>query len=183
MKPSHSIQWSLLILLAVLCLSVAFPSGVVEAASLAQDPPPNNEEGEIGVIAEKRVEIRYVRTQRFFEREQREYDRAVEALPKLEERIITLGEKGKDTSALEVIMPQLEGGLDEVYASLDKANAKLMQAEGFDQDGQVVDMDAARETLNAVSEDLDDAHMRLKNLMYDLRKAYRAFRDAISITP
>ena len=100
MKPNHSIQWNLLILLAVLCLSAAFPSGVVEAASLAQDPPPNNEAGEFGVIAKKRVEIRYTRTQRFLEREQREYERAVEALPKLEERINTLQEKGTDTTVL-----------------------------------------------------------------------------------
>ncbi|NMC52840.1 MAG: hypothetical protein GYA48_04320 [Chloroflexi bacterium] len=178
MQKKNRIQWMLLTLLAVVCVSAVYPSGVVQASSLTQDPPPSSEEGAFGKIAEKRLEIRYARAQRFLEREQREYDRAVESLPKLEERIATMQENGKDTSALEAMLPELESGLAEVSTLLEQASAVLSTADGFDNEGQVVDMDAARETLNAANADLDDAHMRLKNLMYDLRKAYRAFREA-----
>lgn len=179
MKTKISIQWMLLTVIVALFFSAILPSGVVNAATLEQDPPPSgSSESDYGKIAEKRVEIRYTRTQRFLEREQRELARALEALPKLEERINTLKEKGKDTAALETILPELTSGLEAVSASIDKASEIFEQGAGFDADGKVTDISAAREMLSEVNSELDDAHIGLKNLMYELRKAYRAFREA-----
>jgi len=96
-------------------------------------------------------------------------DTAGQAADLAEEFIQAEQAKGYDTAALEAALAEWRAGIDEAQAMADKA--------GCDENGQVVDPEQARDTLEQANRAMQDATQTLRLARQDFRQALRDYRQ------
>jgi exonuclease VII small subunit len=83
---------------------------------------------------------------------------------------------GKDTAALEAALAAFNQAIASSEANNASAGALLANPAGFDADGQVVDANAALQTLRDAGRLLRQAHLTLTQATLDLRIALQTYR-------
>ena len=86
-------------------------------------------------------------------------------------------EKGKDTADLESALKAFNQSISEAETSHAEAASLLESPEGFDESGQVVDREAARNTVREAGQALRQTHWSLTNATLELRLAIQAYRS------
>jgi hypothetical protein len=85
---------------------------------------------------------------------------------------------GNDTSALETALAEAVAKLDEAQALHDTAAQILEEKAGFDDDGNVVDPQQARDTLKNAGRAMRDAAQILREARQEFRQAFREYRQS-----
>ena len=88
---------------------------------------------------------------------------------RLESRIETLTENGKDASGLQTILDTFQENVAAVQSAYDDLGAIVEEHTGFDDDGAVVDESLAVYTLRQLAEGLLDVHQLGENARFELR--------------
>lgn len=95
-----------------------------------------------------------------------------------EEFILDEQAAGHDTSELEMALDELQAKAGEAQALHDEAAQILDQKAGFDENGEVVDPQIARDTLQEAHRTLRDANQTLRQARQDFRQAMRDYRQS-----
>jgi hypothetical protein len=95
-----------------------------------------------------------------------------------EEFIADEQEKGFDTSELEAALNTLRRQIEEAQSLNDSADRVLADKAGFDEEGQVVDPQQARDTLATAHRSIRDAGETLRRAHQDFRQAFRDYRQS-----
>ena len=105
-------------------------------------------------------------------------DNALAAADLMEEIIADEKVKGNDTSELEAALADARANLAEAQASHDTAAQILDKKAGFDDEGNVVDAQQARDTLKEAGRAMRDAAQILRDTQQDFREALRDYRQS-----
>lgn len=151
--------------------ALALPSGSV-AAQGTEPPAPAIEEAQAKQT--ERLEKAYKAEQRLLEVQAKRIVGTAERIKNLEERIAKLKNSGKDTTALEAALQNFQNAVGEAQKTHDEAAAILKTHAGFDTEGMVTDIKAARETVSTAEKLLKAAHQHLRQALRDLLKGIRA---------
>jgi len=65
----------------------------------------------------------------------------------------------------------------EAEQAIDAANSLLLSHEGFDDDGQVIDMDLARDTVHALEENITSARVNIMDAIRGVVEGLREYRE------
>jgi hypothetical protein len=103
---------------------------------------------------------------------------AREAAADAQERIDELKAEGKDTARIEAALAAFNGGIEAAQSSWNTARSILSAGAGFDDKGQVIDQEQARETVRSAGRALQDTGRILRRAAADFRHAARQFRQA-----
>jgi hypothetical protein len=87
-------------------------------------------------------------------------------------------EKGFDTGELAAALDTLRSQIEEAQALNDSADRVLADKAGFDETGQVVDPQQARDTLESARRSMRDAGETLHRAHQDFRQALRDYRQS-----
>jgi hypothetical protein len=85
---------------------------------------------------------------------------------------------GHDTSELEIALGELQDKAGEAQALHDEAVQILDEKAGFDENGEVVDQQLARNTLQESHRTMQDANQTLRRARQDFRQAMRDYRQS-----
>jgi hypothetical protein len=88
---------------------------------------------------------------------------------RLERRIETLAENGKDATGLQTILDTFQKNVAAVQFAYDDLSAIIGEHAGFDDDGAVVDKSLAVYTLRQMGESLLDVHQLGEDARFELR--------------
>ncbi len=130
--------------------------------------------------AERGLYLEYLlqRQQLWLTGQQNHLDQAREFVAITQPFIDELKAKGKDTSALETALANLNSQIQAAQVSHDTAKQILETKAGFDANGKVTDPEQARETLQSARQSMLEAHQTLKQAIQDFRQVAREFRQA-----
>ena len=95
----------------------------------------------------------------------------------IEEFIQDEQDKGFDTSALEAALNELQAKIGEAQTLHAAAAQTLDEKAGFDENGEVVDPQQARDTLENAHHSMQDARQTLLRAQQDFRQALRDYRQ------
>lgn len=104
-------------------------------------------------------------------------DNAGDAAVLLRELIADEQADGHDTSILEAALDAFESSRGTAQDLRDTAAQILDDKPGFDDDGKVVDPQAARETIKSARETMNEARKTMHEARKDLREAMREYRQ------
>ena len=104
-------------------------------------------------------------------------DNAGEAAVLLQELIADEQADGHDTSILEAALDAFESSRGTAQSLRNTAAQILDDKVGFDDEGKVVDPQAARETLKSGRETMNEARKTMREARQDLREAMREYRQ------
>ena len=166
MKALNVMTKSLLGIMGVLLLAGVW---VMPAAAAGPEPP----ERDFSRL-EYLLKLSLIRA----EAQQDRLDTAGEVADVAEEFIADEQEKGFDTSELEAALDTLRSQIAEAQALNDSADQVLAQKAGFDEKGQVVDPQQARDTLETAGRSMRDAGETLHRAHQDFRQAFRDYRQS-----
>lgn len=178
-KILKTISFSLMLALFIGGIALAFPAGTAAAATLADTTPPPTSGGQNSGQAKNsypRMERAYQQELRVLGRQANILERGEKITGKAEEIISKLKSNGKDTSVLDSALTQLKKDLVEAGKVHDKASTLLITHAGFDQNGKVVDLIQAKQTLVSARDNLKAFRSILLNSLGDVRKAIQDFR-------
>lgn len=85
--------------------------------------------------------------------------------------------KGNDTTALEAALAALRAKIDEAQGFADTAASVLDAKAGFDDEGQVVDAQEARDTIKEASQAIRAGNEALRTGRRDFRQAMQQYRQ------
>jgi hypothetical protein len=105
-------------------------------------------------------------------------DNARAATDLVEEFIADEKAAGHDTSALEAALADARAKLDEAQGFHDTAAQILAEKAGFDDDGNVIDPQQARDTLKNAHRAMQDANQILLEARRDFRRAFQDYRQS-----
>jgi ElaB/YqjD/DUF883 family membrane-anchored ribosome-binding protein len=105
-------------------------------------------------------------------------DNARAAADLAEEYIADEQAAGYDTSALEAALADARAKLDEAQGFHDTAAQILEEKAGFDDEGNVVDPQQARDTLKNARQAMQDANQSLLEARRDFRRALQDYRQS-----
>jgi len=103
---------------------------------------------------------------------------AREAAADAQDRIDELKAEGKDTAGIEAALATFNAGIEAAQSSWNTASTILSAGAGFDDNGQVIDQEQARETVRSAGQALQDTGRTLRRAAADFRHAARQFRQA-----
>jgi len=103
---------------------------------------------------------------------------AREAAADAQERIDEVKSEGKDTAEIEAALATFNAGIEAAQSSWNTASSILSIGAGFDDNGQVIDQEQARETVRSAGQALQDTGRVLRRAAADFRHAARQFRQA-----
>jgi hypothetical protein len=104
-------------------------------------------------------------------------DNAGEAAVLLQELIADEQADGHDTSILDEALDAFQSSRGTAQDLRDTAAQILNDKVGFDDEGKVVDPQAARETLKSARETMNEARKTMREARQDLREAMREYRQ------
>lgn len=159
----------------------AIPAQAVWAADSAQEPPPSFEDQgnpprlpRFQQFALSRI---FHRQQRILAREENNLSRADRLASGLEEHIGRLKDQGKDVSALEDALTNFRGQLAAARQAHERAMALVQQHSGFDEQGRVVNIAQARDTVQQVGKEIAQFRQAMRDGLRELRAAWREYRQ------
>ena len=126
----------------------------------------------------KRLEAVFKAEQKWLSIQQEHLNKAGEFADKVQTFIDEQKAKGRDTSALEAALSAFNQQVAAAQGKHDNAASILSAHAGFDENGQVTNREAARETVKSAHEALANARKTLRQAERDLRKAFREWRQA-----
>ena len=103
---------------------------------------------------------------------------AREAAADAQERIDELKTGGKGTVGIEASLATFNAGIEAAQSSWNVASRILSAGAGFDDNGQVLDQEQARETVRSAGQAIQDTGRILRRAAADFRHAARQFRQA-----
>lgn len=130
------------------------------------------EEPTISPWTEGSLERRYAGQQADLTKTQADIDFGFAVVTIAEDLISDLEALGQDPSPLQEALDAYIAGLNEAQAELDEAAAIIEGNEGFDDEGNLIDVEAARDTM-------DDARFRLTGATLEYAQANLDFNEAI----
>jgi predicted nuclease with TOPRIM domain len=107
--------------------------------------------------------------------QQKRLDHTEEVEAKTNTWIDRLESEGKDASALKNALQAFLSGVSGAQSYHDQASEILADREGFDSQGHVTDLKAARETVSQAGHNLREAHLAIVRAAMDFRQAVRNF--------
>ena len=189
-KVSSSVRRSMLILVGtgvIFSLAFAIPNMTTLAAGAAVvEPPtptvqpsrpentPTPKKGDGGAALSKA----FKNEQSLFATQQTNLDKAGGSVSKIQDLISKVSAKGIDTSALSSALAIFQEQLATANASHATAGGILSAANGFDANGNVTAMAAARQTVQDARQNLMDCHTTLVQALKDLHSAVKTWEDS-----
>ena len=172
MKQTSKIVIGLILTASVVLL--ALPASSV----FAQDEEPPQMESEVpdgptGIEALFEQEIKR------YEKAEEGFINADEAAAKLEKRIETLVERGKDPSGLQDILDAFRNNLYDVEDIYAEVGELIENHVGFDSNGNVVDEGLAVYTLRQIAEGLLEVHQLVEDARFELRWDLMEYRYSL----
>jgi hypothetical protein len=125
----------------------------------------------------KALEKAYQRELKWLSIQQEHLNKAGEFTGKVQTFIDEQKAKGKDTSALEAALAAFNQQVAAAQGEHDNAASILSAHAGFDENGQVTNREAARETVKSAHEALANARKTLWQAERELRKALKDWRQ------
>jgi hypothetical protein len=162
----------LLVGLIVSAAALAFPTGSVAAASLAQQPQVTPAQK---TPDPARLEKVYQREREALKAQAERFDRLDERVVKFAERIAKLKQDGKDVTVLEKALDAFKAKLAEARSQHEEAAQLLNNHAGFDAVGKVTDLTQAAATLKAAGKILRDVHQDLRPALREIIRVVREF--------
>lgn len=169
-------------------LALAVLAGATMAAAplpayAADEAPPTPQAPDAGARSGATLE-------HFFEREQTavgiqadHLNKAGEIAGKVQDWIDKLADQGREVTELTAALASYKSSLGTAQSAHEKASGILATHAGFDGDGKVTDMQAAKETVRSGGEALRECRRTLMQAARDLRQATRAWRRAHRPSP
>lgn len=163
MKKMFSVL-SIFVIAAVLMGSIAFPSTAL--AMSAADP------------VDEQLTKTYQTEQRWLAQQQETINKMDQAAAKVQELIDAAAAEGLDVSALQSALATFNSAMTTVKAEHQSAADILAAHNGFDDQGNVTDRQAARQTLLDARQALRQAHLTMSQAAMDLHQAVRDWKQA-----
>ena len=104
--------------------------------------------------------------------------RVDEFVAKTQDRIDRAKENGKDVSAVQAALDDFVSALEEVQPIYESIIDTVNSHPGFDQDGNVTDLEQARETVGVMREKFQEIRDVIGGTRRALHEAIEAFREA-----
>jgi hypothetical protein len=162
----------LLVLSAALAVT-ALPLLTARAAGNNDPTPPPTEQ-----VSNEKLEQVWARQLHKYERLGKGFDRLDTFTDKAQRLIDKAKENGKDVSAVQAALDAFAAAAKEaepVYAS---ARGIVESHEGFDDNGKVIDLEKAKETVKSMHDKLKEIKSAMNGTGKALREAIKAFREA-----
>ena len=125
-------------------------------------------------IPEERLERIWARQLRIYER----MGRVDEFVAKIQDRIDRAEENGKDVSAVQAALDDFVSALKEAQPIYEGIIDTVNSHPGFDENGNVTDLEQARETVGAMREKFQEIRDVMGGTRRALREAIKAFRES-----
>ncbi len=122
------------------------------------------------------MERGYKIASRFAEHVKKDFERADKLEERVQELITRLEQKGKDPAPLEVALKTFEGQIAQGLNQLQIGQDILITHAGFDDNGSVLDPEAAHQTLESAREALKNAHQQYHEARHQLMEALLTYR-------
>lgn len=116
--------------------------------------------------------------QTWLSKQQTAMDKAAQASAKVQNLINKASAGGLDVTALQSAVSAFNSSMSSVTAEHQNAVSALSSHTGFDAGGNVVDRQAARETVITARRALGNAHMTMTQATWALRDAIKAWKNA-----
>lgn len=168
-KQAIKSKWIYWVFAGVLTLFVMLPVGTA-SAQIAPDPThdPVN-----------RLEYAYQRLQINSDRLQFRFQRADKIMERGDEWVAWLQERGIDTTELEAALALYAQQVADARVHADAGAAILAEHAGFDDDGQVTDVETAVDTLRSARAELLDGHHELRDATHELHDTVKEIRQEL----
>jgi hypothetical protein len=149
-------------------LCSAFAAAPAQAAVSAEATPTG-----------ERLERALERLQEAEQVQQDNLDRSEDVKAKTEAWIDRLEDEGKDTAALRSALDAFLAGKAEAQSYHDEGAALLDRHAGFDSQGNMTDMDQARDTVLDARYHFREAHLTIAKTVMEFRYAVRDYRQSL----
>jgi hypothetical protein len=159
--------------LIVLMTMAMLPTSSVFAAPLREDPNPGN-----GKEAYPRIEKAFQRVNEWYARQGEFLARSGDFIARAEKFIGKAEERGLDTSSLRSLLESFAGSIPAVQDAHDRAGAIISAHNGFDENGKVVDINLARQTVKDAAAALQEGRQAHLGKGKALGEAIKAFWQA-----
>ncbi len=173
-NPLRSVA-AVLSAIAVLLTLAVLPASLVRAEDAALRAPETGRD--------RALTRAYEREQVWLARQQVHLEKANRVAARFQELIARAQGEGKDVGGLEAALATFNTQLAAAQSAHAAAAGLLSAHNGFDADGNVVDRDAALQTIIAARRSLRDAHQTLVHIVRDTHHALRDWRLAHRPTP
>ena len=158
-------------------LMAAVMVAVPAAPALAQPPAPAPPAP--GQVRQgDRLERLFNRELRVLDREQKALERAGQRAARIQERIDNLKSQGKDTSKLEEALADFRAGIASAQSFFNAAKGILDARAGFDANGNVVDLAAARGTVREAGKAERQFFQAMRKAVRELLRDIREYRKS-----
>lgn len=174
LNSARVLALGLLVVGLVGVMALAFPVQAVQAAAV--DEPASPPDGQIAPALV--MERAFARAGKLHERQEKLFEGADKLQNRLETLVEKAGAAGKDVSAIETALGNLETAKVAARTAYDHAGAILEAHNGFDADGKVTDEAAARTTLQNFQDATKEVRETLGAAMKELKEAFQAYREA-----
>jgi hypothetical protein len=163
-----------LLIAMVAALAVAsLPLVSASAAPFTDDPPPPERE-----LSSERLEQILARQLRVYEKIGAWLDRGDAFADKVQELIDRASANGKDVSAVQAALDAFEQALKDAHPIYKSAKGIINSHQGFDNEGNVTDIEKAKETVKAMGGKLREIKAAMDGTGRALHEAIKAFRKA-----
>jgi peptidoglycan hydrolase CwlO-like protein len=161
------------LVLIMVVLAGATPTGYVFAAPLLDDPNPDN-----GKDAYPRIEKAFQRVNARYAKQGAFIDKAEKFISKAETLIGKATERGLDVSAVQAALDVFADSLPAVQMAHDRAGVIISAHNGFDGNGRAIDINLAAQTVRDAATALQEARRAHLGKGKALAEAIRAFIKA-----
>jgi hypothetical protein len=160
----------MLVGLVVMMLAVALPVANVNAAPLNDDPNPQK-----GKDAYPRVERAFQRVKVWYDKQGEFLAKSGDYITRAETFIDKAEAKGLDVSSFRSLLDSFANSIPVAQAAHDRAGAIISAHNGFDENGKVVDIKAASQTIIEAAAALQEGRQAHLGKGKALAEAIRAF--------
>ena len=162
---------SVLVMLVVGIVALAFPASVFAQAPQPPSKAPQGQEGR-GIV-ERRLAMALKMAERRLREQAFLFKRMDQGINRAEALIKKLKANGKDTQALEAALTAFKSKKDEAFKVHEAAAAILEEHKGFDKGYKVTDPALARETIKSANEKMTEARKIAGPAYRDFMKVLR----------
>jgi hypothetical protein len=106
------------------------------------------------------------------------FERSDAFIEKVQMLIDKAGENGKDVPAVQAALDAFEQALKDAHPIYESAKGIINSHQGFDNDGKVIDIEKAKETVKAMGVKLHEIKEAMDGTGRALHEAIKAFREA-----
>ena len=96
----------------------------------------------------------------------------------MQTRVDRLADEGRDVTAVQAALSGFEAALRNAHQTYEGARGLINSHQGFDAAGQVVGLDQARETAEAMGDRLREIREAMAGTLRAVQEAFRDFREA-----